>query len=79
MEQEDEIHPLAQEPFRRFKSGKPPSDRAIALAVWGRSHCQYHNAANCQLIEDIIEDAEAIERGEPSWYDIETARYDSMG
>lgn len=71
-----DIHPLAA---LRAQAHRPiPSDAAIAKAFWGRSHCQYHDAENCQFVEDIISDAELIEAGEPSFYDFETARYNAM-
>lgn len=70
---DEELHPLAALRTKR------PSDKAIAAAVWGRSHCQFHTATQCNFIEDILHDAERIDRGEPSWFDIESARYDAMG
>lgn len=65
-------HPLAE------LRTNPPSDDAIAKAFWGRSHCQFHRAENCQFVEDIIADAHLIDAGEPSYYDFESARYKAM-
>ncbi len=61
---ETEVRPLAMPLHRRVR----PSDHAIALAFWGRSHCQFHNKDECGMIEEIIGDAERIDRGETSEY-----------
>lgn len=79
MSEERKIHELAKEPHRRWrtKDGLPPSDAAIAEAFWGHSHCQFHDAKDCSLVEKIIDDAEAIDRGEPSWFQAEETRLEN--
>jgi hypothetical protein len=68
----EDLHPLAK------LRNNPPSNEAIAKAFWGRSHCQFHTAEECSLIEAIIDDADLIDAGLPSHYDLEMARYEAM-
>lgn len=72
-------HEQARPPF--YRKEEPLSDQAIARAVWGFVHCQYHGDLEmemCRASSAIIHEAERIQRGEKSWYEIESARYEAM-
>lgn len=72
----EDLHPLAK--LRMHAGQQIPSDAALARAFWGRSHCQFHSAENCQFVEEIISDARLLDAGEPSFYEIESARYEAL-
>jgi len=72
-------HPMAPMLYHDQRGvGAPsrPSDQAIASAVFGGAHCQYHpdGHENCATFAWILWEAERIERGEQSWYEQESAR-----